>query len=189
MGDGVGGPEAGGDVAYRHEQSRQFAAYMLALPRQESRPLRSAFFPNEVSNLLPRIILRESVPDGTYRYRLTGSELNSYFGQEVTGQSFEVGVGDRAAAPMKLAFDRMIAHPCGIRCVMDVTDDVNQVALLENVNFPFSGASPPQQIAHIAVLDRLEILDVAGATRSGKLYELEGIDLGAGVPDFSDISW
>jgi len=189
MADHNSGQSAGDGVIYRHEQSRQFAAYMLNLPRQDFRPLRSAFDPAKITNLLPRIVLRNLAPDDSYRYRLVGTELEAYFGQDVTGKTFTAGVGERAAGQLEKTFDRMMAQPCGLRCVMDITDRSARVALFENVIFPFAGVSPPQQIAHIAILERPAYLAVANATTSGKMYEMEGIDLGAGVADFSDISW
>ncbi len=176
-------------ITYRHEQSRQFAAYMLALPRQDFRPLRSAFDPAGIPHLLPRIVLRDLSFDGGYRYRLAGTELDSYFGQDVTGKTLAAGVGERAAGPLQTTFDRMMAQPCGLRCIMDITDHAARVALIESVAFPFAGVSPPQQIAHIAILDRPAYLAVDNATTSGKCYEMQGIDLGAGVADFSDLFW
>jgi hypothetical protein len=189
MADQAGGRAVGGGVTYRHEQSRQFAAYMLGLPRQDFRPLRSAFDPAKIPRLLPRVVLRILALDGSYRYRLAGTELEAYFGQDVTGKTFAAGVGERAAEQLQMTFDRMMEQPCGLRCIMDITDRSARVALLENVVFPFSGVSPPQQIAHIAILERPAYLAVANVTSSGKMYEMEGIDLGAGVADFSDISW
>jgi hypothetical protein len=176
-------------ITYRHEQSRQFAAYMLDLPRQDFRPLRSAFDPAKISNLLPRIVLRDLTFDGSYRYRLAGTEMETYFGQDVTGKTFAAGVGERAAGPLQMTFDRMMAQPCGLRCIMDIIDRSARVALFESVAFPLAGVSPPQQIAHIAILDRPVHLALANATTSGKSYAMQGIDLGAGVADFSDISW
>jgi hypothetical protein len=183
------GEQAGGGVTYTHQLSRQFAAYMLDLPRQESCPLRSAFDPAKIRNLLPRIVLRNRTLDGSYRYRLAGTELEAYFGQDVTGKTFAAGVGERAAEQLQMTFDRMMEQPCGLRCIMDMNDSSARVALFENVVFPFAGVSPPQQIAHIAILERPAYLTVANTTSSGKMYEMEGIDLGAGVADFSDISW
>ncbi|MDA1097688.1 MAG: PAS domain-containing protein [Proteobacteria bacterium] len=189
MGDHAGGPTAGGGIAHRHEQSRQFAAYMLALPRQDFRPLRSAFDPAKIPNLLPRIVLLDLTPDGTYRYRLAGTELENYFGHDLTGKTLAAGVGERAAGQLQMTFDRMMAQPCGLLCIMDITDSSARVALFETVVFPLAGVSPPQQIAHIAILERTAYLAVASATSSGKSYEMQAIDLGAGMADFSDISW
>ncbi len=55
-----------GGVLFRHEQSRQFAAHMMALPLQEFCPLRSAFDPLHIPDFLPRIILRERVVAATF---------------------------------------------------------------------------------------------------------------------------
>lgn len=188
MTDQTGGNAMDG-VAYRHAQSRQFAAHMLSLPRQGMRPLRKAFDPTQIPELLPRIILRERAPDGSYGYRLVGTELQEYFGQDVTGLPVASGMGDRPARSMQLAFDRMIERPCGLRYVMDLVLNSNQMARIEGVSFPFAEVSPPQQIAHTAVLERPLYIFSADATTVGKLHELEGIDLGAGVPGLSDISW
>ncbi len=175
-----------GGVLFRHEQSRQFAAHMMALPRQEFCPLRSVFDPLHIPDLLPRIILRERVDDGNFRYRLHGTELQSYMGHDPTGKLVASGVGDRAAGPLQASMNRIMEHPCGVRCVAIFADQAGRTALLEYVSFPFSGATPAQQICHVAKLGRDSTMDTNTATFVQGLDEIEGIDLGA---DFSDISW
>ncbi|MDP6692463.1 MAG: PAS domain-containing protein [Alphaproteobacteria bacterium] len=184
----VGGNTTGG-VGYRHAQSGQFAAHMLSLPRRNMCPLRSAFDPAQIPDLLPRIILRERDDASVYKFRLVGTELQEYFGRKVVGLPIAAGMGEQAAQAMKVAFDRMIEHPCGLRCVMDIVLNLDQMAKVEVVYFPFAGASPPQQISHSAILERPVFVDITDTSTIGKLHEIEGIDLGAGLPDLSDISW
>ncbi len=186
MTSGTGGT---GGVVYRHVQSEQFAAHMLSLPRQNHCPLRSAFDPAQVPKLLPRIILREREAGGGYRFRLIGTEMQEYFGQNVTGQPIAQGTGEHAAQAMQVAFDRMIEHPCGLRSVMDIVLNSDQMAKVEVVYFSLAAASPPQQISHSAILERPSFMNITDTTMLGKLHEIEAIDLGAGRPDLSDISW
>jgi hypothetical protein len=185
-GDGIAG--ALGNAVFRHEQSRQFAAYMLALPRRDNCPLRSAFDPVHILRLLPRIIIRERVADGAFRYRLLGTELQSYLGHDPTGQLVAKGVGDRAAGPLQVSMNRMMDHPCGLRCVISFIDNAGRIALLEYVSFPFSGVTPAQQISHVAILDRAATMETTEAAAAHEIHEMEGFDLGAGRPDFSDIT-
>ncbi len=185
--------QAAGDgsigAGYRHEQSRQFADHMLALPRQDFRPQRQAFEPLEIPKLLPRIIIRAREANGEYRYRLLGTELQSYMGHDPTGKLVTVGVGERAAGPIQETMNRMMDHPCGLRCVTTFIDGKGRTALLEYVSFPLSGASPAQQISHVAILERDADMNPTEATEAQRLHEIEGIDLGAGVADFSGITW
>ena len=82
--------------------------------------------------------------------------------------------------------NRIMEHPCSVRCVAIFVDQARRTALLEYVSFPFSGATPAQQICHVAKLGRDSTMDTNTATFVQGLDEIEGIDLGA---DFSDISW
>lgn len=188
MTDQTGGDLFGG-VLFRHEQSRQFAAHMMALPRQDFCPLRSAFDPLHIPELLPRIILRDREADGTFHYRLLGTGLQSYMGHDPTGKLVASGVGDRAAGPLQVSMNRIMEHPCGLRCVTSFADQTGRTALLEYVSFPFSGVTPAQQISHVAILERDAKMETNEAAVVQGLHAIESIDLGAGHADFSDITW
>ena len=181
--------EAAGGVRFRHTQSKQFATYMLSLSREHSRPLRTSFDPIDIPRLLPRIILSDLGADGIYTYRLLGTELLSFMGHDPTGQPVTAGVGVQAAGPIQAAMDLMMAHPCGLRCVTSFAVAAVQVALLEYVSFPLAGVSPPQQIRHAAILERAAWMDETRPAKAHHMEEIEGVDLGAGVADFSAISW
>ena len=188
MSERDGGNVAGG-VSYCHEQSKQFADYILALPRQNGCPMRNAFDPAAIPSLLPRIILRERQAGGAYRYRLAGTELQTYFGQELTGKSLDSWVGEQAVGPLQTAFDRMVEHPCGQVNVINLSYGSDLPTLLECVTFPFAGPTPAQLITHVAVLNSPLDLQQVQTAQAGPMNRLEGIDLGAGVADFSDITW
>lgn len=180
---------AAGSVSYCHEQSLQFATHMLALPRQDFCPLRSAFDPVDIPFLLPRIILRDREADGTYRYRLVGTELQAYFGQELTGKTLGSWIGDRAVGPLQAAFDRTREQPCGLVNILKITYGSDPTTLLECVTFPLAGPSLAQSISHVAILDRPADLRQVQMAQAVNMSRMVGIDLGAGVADFSDITW
>ncbi len=183
-----GGRQADGPD-YRHEQSRQFAAHMLSLPRHNYCPRRDAFDPMKIPKLLPRIILREQSAAGSYRYRLLGTELLGYMGHDPTGQSVSAGVGERAAGPIQHSFDLALEQPCGLRCVTTFMDRWCHEARLEYVTIPLSGVSPAQLISHVAILELSPNLLLGEPAAAAKLHEMEGIDLGAGLANFSEITW
>ena len=85
--------------------------------------------------------------------------------------------------------NRIMEPPCSVRCVVIFADRAGRTALLEYVSSPFSSATPAQQICHVAILGRDSTMDTNAGTFVQVLYEIEGIDLGASLVDFSDISW
>ena len=138
---------------------------------------------------LSQMSRRERQADGTYRYRLAGTELQTYFGQELTGKSLDSWVGEQAVGPLQTAFDRMVEHPCGQVNVINLSYGSDLPTLLECVTFPFAGPTPAQLITHVAVLNSPLDLQQVQTAQAGPMNRLEGIDLGAGVADFSDITW
>ncbi|MDE0942977.1 MAG: hypothetical protein OSB58_11190 [Alphaproteobacteria bacterium] len=57
------------------------------------------------------------------------------------------------------------------------------------MTFPLAGPSLAQSISHVAILDRPADLRQVQMAQAGNMSRMVGIDLGAGVADFSDITW
>lgn len=109
-------------------------------------PLRSAFDPSRVTQLLPRLIVVERLDDQDFRYRLMGTEVDHFTKARYTGKrTSEIeghGPGNRIHAlyVATLAFERPIGMALPYVGRSKVCTSVRQIAV------PFRSADEPDQV-------------------------------------------
>ena len=77
---------------------RHLLAYWEAKRGARAMPARRDLDPTEIPRLLPYLLLTDVLPDGGYRYRLVGTEVERSFGASMTGKRIdELMFGDYLA--------------------------------------------------------------------------------------------
>ncbi len=64
-------------------------AYWQSLLKGRAMPARTDLDPTDIPHLLPHLMLTDVLPDGRYRYRLVGTEVERRFGAPMTGRTLE----------------------------------------------------------------------------------------------------
>lgn len=86
-------PEA---EAIADETLRALLSYWLGKRRPSRFPSRADIDPAEIPELLPHIILTDVMPDGRYRYRLTGTSVDTHATVALAGKYIEEAFADRS---------------------------------------------------------------------------------------------
>ncbi|MCA8908206.1 MAG: PAS domain-containing protein [Rhodospirillaceae bacterium] len=168
---------------------RLIAAWRSLSSEESMLPARSAFRPETVVSLLPRISILERLNAESLVLRLVGEDI------KLQGHAINVGTDLLEVSLPSLAsffadtFDRGFGHPCGLSMLMDkvlVTGGWTRVHMLA---VPFRGST--DQAPHFLVaccheVTRHYLLDSAKITQHMPI-SARWLDLGYGVPgDLAD---
>lgn len=77
--------------------------YWERLRGRRPMPARADLDPTEIPHLLPHLLLTDAEPDGGFRYRLVGTEVERSFGTRMTGKRLD-----------ELMFDGYLAYMTGL---------------------------------------------------------------------------
>ncbi|HVJ43805.1 MAG TPA: PAS domain-containing protein [Dongiaceae bacterium] len=167
-----------------------FAKYWGSLPKVGLLPDRQLFAPEDVRSILRNFVILEIVSPEEVRFRLAGTAEADRYGRDVTGLNYMDFVDPARRPKAHGAFQAMAATPCGMVATIQSKSSAGLDFINEAIGFPFSqgdGQTPllyfqsntlTDYSFHDAYEDRL-----AEHTRVTRRFF---IDIGAGIPDFSD---
>lgn len=175
-------------IEFISPSSDAWARHWRALPRDGLVPLRSAFDPLGVPDLLPHMMICDLSEPGVVRIRLMGTGMVDSYGFDPTGRDYLdlVAPGRRAAA--LAGFIVPANHPCGMRAIGEMRYASGKTMAVETAGFPFrrDDGGGMQMVFVGSNIDRnLGPWPELGHTDNFHVFERDFIDIGAGVPDAS----
>ncbi len=175
------------DIAFENDRARLFADYWASLPKIDLVPMRSAFDPADVPNLLQTCEIHELVRPGVVLVRLSGSDMANRYSGDITGKNYLDIVDPSRRDKVWRALSHIVNHPSAMCVRIRNVRASGLVTDAEAVGFPFRGADgrATQIIYQSNINNPKELWDYRQDTRKmsralGRTY----IDIGAGVPDW-----
>ena len=154
-------------------------------------PARTVIDPTAISDLLPWIHLLDHKADGSFGWRLMGTELAAFFGRDRTGQAFDPAALPRHDGLFLIVYTAIGDQPCGavVRCLARMTS--GRVVTMETLALPLlddvGRATRIIAYSEVLGLGRRE-LQRFGCFVDLTIQRLDFFDIGAGKPP-GGVSW
>ena len=171
------------------DQSAAFARYWLSLAPDDLVPNRSDFSPERIPGLLSNLVIHELIAPDFIKLRLVGTAVVDDYGQEITGRNYLDFVEPERRAKASKAIFNICEQPCGMLVYLQSISESGNLLSRESIAFPmrdddgdarlvyFCSSSAPERTAFFDERDELKVITVR---------DRRFIDIGAGLPDFSD---
>ncbi|KKJ78145.1 hypothetical protein WH95_02000 [Kiloniella litopenaei] len=164
--------------------------HWLSLPREGVLPLRSAFFPEKVPQILPSLIIYEMVAKDFIRFRLAGTAVRERMGFDPTGENYLNYVADERKEKASQSFFSVVQQPCGMRVVSNHGMSTGRKMFLEVFMLPLENDMSPNPIV-LCQSNEIKPLGEEHFPDNARLENItivrrDFIDIGAGVSDFKD---
>ena len=154
-------------------------------------PARSAISPASILDLLPRIHILNRKDNGTFLWRLVGTELVDFFGRDPTGEVFDPPATPRHDRRFHAVYRAICSQPCGAVMRSRVRTVGVRVVVLEMVALPLLDSrgectkilvhSEPLGLGHLNLRHVCRIIEM-------RMETVDLFDIGAGIPP-STITW
>jgi hypothetical protein len=176
-------------LKFDHEQAATFADYWHSLPKHDLIPSRLDFDPCVQGPILTTYIIHELISPDFIKIRLAGSKLRDGFGVEATGRNYLDFVDPSRRAKASRAIYLVCEHPCGMLVRLTSKTQTGLTYMNETFALPmrdnegrprlvyYQSNSAPLAEYRDSSADKLSRLELAN-----RVF----IDIGAGVPEFTD---
>jgi len=161
------------------------AAFLAAWQRlcaETPTPHYRTAFQHLSSDILPKLLVLEVMPEHKYIVRFMGTVRAQIWGQELTGKDSLAMMPPHVIASAKLNLATMSAHPCGMYHVFHLNTPTGREMMMEHITVPVANdPDHPRRLINFAE----EISTVAYGVSQGEIHNVTGrewIDVGAGVP-------
>ncbi|RED45822.1 PAS domain-containing protein [Aestuariispira insulae] len=172
-----------------HEDNRLFMEKWFALRGRRIMPDKSAFRPEEVPKLLSNLILHELEAPDRIRIRLVGTRLVEKYGGDVTGRNYLEFVAPDRQEKASEALWLMGHHPVGMRVILLQKQSSGRTIYSEAMGFPFEDKISGHRMLlfHSNLIDSVKIHElIDDQLLKFNVARRDFIDIGNGIPDFSD---
>lgn len=170
-------------------EARDYADYWESLPKVDSIPMRSSFDPAEVVPILPGFAIHEFTSPNMIKVRLAGTGIVKRLGYDPTGKNHLDGIDPNRRKSAYHALSNIIRRPCGMVVHIRMTRKSGGWVDCEVLGFPYRSESGEietviYQVNNISLPPPRSLSDATiNLTPLWRKY----FDIGAGVPDWTDI--
>ncbi|MDF1792747.1 MAG: PAS domain-containing protein [Thalassobaculaceae bacterium] len=166
-----------------------FARYWLSMPTADLIPSRRDFAPERIPGLLANLVIHELVSPEHLKLRLVGTSVVADYGQEITGRNYLDFVEAARRPKASRAIFLICEQPSAMLVQLRSISEGGKLLTRESVAFPmrdeegrarlvyFCSSPPVERTAYQEDRDALAIM---------KVLDRRYIDIGGGIPEFTD---
>ncbi len=166
-----------------------FARYWLSLPTVDLIPSRRQFEPERIPGLLANLVIHELVSPDYLKLRLVGTAVVDDYGQEITGRNYLDFVDESRRAKASRAIFLVCEQPAAMLVHLRSVATNGMVLTRESIAFPMRDDSGTATLVYFCsnpAVERKTFVDARDALKVMNVLDRQYIDIGAGVPEFSD---
>ncbi len=176
-------------IDFSNPLSKRFMDYWFSLPREGLIPRQSSLDIFAVPKLAPNLVIHEVISVERIIIRLAGTGIVARYGEELTGKNYQDLVAPERREKVYEAFRIMIDQPCGMLVTLKLQTKSGKKVTGESIGFPIMSTSNQAiytlfQSNDVGTLGydqpEAETLQIVSAA------ERVFIDIGAGIPEFSE---
>lgn len=152
-------------------EGERLARYWLSLWRGDQLPMRAAFEPRKVGDLLRSLAIFDVVPGESVRCRLAGTFIVEGAGQDITGADW-LAMTRPADRPVRLSRFSDVANGAIGRGMRPARRSSGELQLCEEIMLPFAEVAPDgtrQVLTHVAWRPTLYDPTITGVGNTGGL--------------------
>lgn len=166
-----------------------FARYWLSLPTTDLIPCRKDFEPERIPGLLANLVIHELVSPKHLKVRLVGTAVVDDYGKEITGRNYLDFVDETRRAKASRAIFLVCEQPAGMLVHLRSLAANGTVLTRESVAFPMRDDTGDARLVYFCSnpsVERKTFFDVRDELKVINVLSRHYIDIGAGLPEFSD---
>lgn len=171
------------------ELSVAFARYWLSLPTVDLIPCRRHFEPERIPGLLANLVIHELISPEHLKLRLVGTAVVDDYGQEITGRNYLDFVDEARRPKASRAIFLICEQPAGMLVHLRSVATNGTVLTRESIAFPMRDDSGTARLVYFCsnpAVERKTFYDDRDELKVMNVLDRHYIDLGAGLPEFSD---
>jgi len=166
-----------------------FARHWLSLPTIDLIPSRRDFEPERIPGLLANLVIHELIAEDHIRLRLVGTAVVDDYGQEITGRNYLDFVEESRRPKASQAIFLVCDHPAGMLVKLRSVAESGKLLTRESIAFPMRDDDGVARLVYFCsnpAEERETYFDEPDTLTVMKVLDRRFIDLGAGLPAFSD---
>ncbi|WPZ36893.1 PAS domain-containing protein [Thalassobaculum sp. OXR-137] len=166
-----------------------FARHWLSLPTVDLIPSRRDFEPERIPGLLANLVIHELISPEHLKLRLVGTAVVDDYGREITGQNYLDFVEPARRQKASRAIFLICEQPAGMLVHLRSVAENGTVLTRESVAFPMRDDNGVARLVYYCsnpATERKTFFDDRHELRVMNVLDRRYIDIGAGLPDFSD---
>ena len=169
--------------------STAFARYWLSLPTTDLIPCRRDFAPEQIPGLLANLVIHELISPDHVRIRLVGTAVVDDYGQEITGRNYLDFVQPDRREKASRAIFHVCEQPAGMLVHLRSVSENGTLLTRESVAFPMRDDGGNARLVYFCsnpAVERATYFDERNSLKVMSVLARRYIDIGAGLPEFSD---